>query len=402
MRIKAIDILRGFALLGILLMNIMSFSMPGAAYGNPLAYGGDGFNHVWFWLVHIFADQKFMGLFSMLFGASIILATRSAKKKAKYPILKYYLRNIWLLAFGFAHYLFIWLGDVLMVYAACGFVLYFLRKLSPKIQFALGLIVFLIPTSYQLYAQQQIPTFDQQSQRDLAESWQPLPTQLRSEIRHFQGAYWDQVMGRWEEETADYVSSQGETLFYDVQATDFFLRAFGMMLIGMAFFQWGILTASKNDAFYRRMIWLGLLGVLLSAIGVWLNIANGWTWGYSLFQGRILNNLATPLIASGYIGFIMLWSQNDGGQTLKNRLEAIGRTAFTCYITQSIIATFIFYGWGLGLFGELNRLTQILIILIIWGIQLIIAPLWLKRFRQGPLEWLWRSLVDMQCRPILR
>lgn len=402
MRIKAIDILRGFALLGILLMNIMSFAMPNAAYYNPLAYGGDGLNLVWYWLVHIFADQKFMGLFSMLFGASIILATRSAEKKARFPILKHYMRNIWLLIFGFAHFLFVWTGDVLMVYSLCGSILYFFRKLSPKIQFALGLIFFIVPSLFQLYAQQQIPDFSSRSSRAVAQVWQPSSLQLSSDLGHYRGDYTDQVAKRWAEEFDYSGIPSGESLYYDVLWTDYIFRAMGMMLVGMAYFQWGILAASKSQAFYRRMVWLGLVGVLLSAIGVWLNIANDWSWEYAVFQGKLLNNLATPLTASGYVGLIMLWSMNDIGAKLKSRLEAVGRTAFTCYITQSLMATFIFYGWGLGLYGQLNRLTQLLVVLLIWGIQLWLAPLWLKSFRQGPLEWLWRSLVDFKVRPLLK
>ena len=140
-RIRSIDILRGFALLGILIMNMMSFAMPSIAYYSPVAYEGTISNQVVYCISHVIADQKFMALFSMLFGASTLLFVQSAIKKGKRASLLFYSRNFWLLVIGLVHSTFIWYGDVLFVYAICAFILYFFRNLAPRKQLVLGLLI---------------------------------------------------------------------------------------------------------------------------------------------------------------------------------------------------------------------------------------------------------------------
>ena len=145
-RITSIDVLRGFALLGILIMNIMSFAMPSISYFSPLAYNGTIPNQIIYCISHIIADQKFMAIFSMLFGASTLLFMHSVIKKVKRPSLLYFSRNFWLLLIGWMHSYFVWYGDILLIYALCSFLLYFLRNISPQKQFVLGFIIYLIPS----------------------------------------------------------------------------------------------------------------------------------------------------------------------------------------------------------------------------------------------------------------
>ena len=128
-------------------MNMSSFAMPSGAYSNPTVYGGeDLWNQMVFGLSHIFADQKMMGLFSILFGASVMLVTSNLEKKGKSPFWFHYIRNFWLLIIGLLHSVLIWDGDILVIYAICSFVLYWLRKVNPKWQFAFGLFIFFIPS----------------------------------------------------------------------------------------------------------------------------------------------------------------------------------------------------------------------------------------------------------------
>ena len=131
-RKTSIDVLRGFALLGILLMNIASFAMPDAAYFNPLAYADHWSNQLIYGLTHVFADQKFMALFSLLFGASVILMASKLEARGQNPFKIHLIRNAWLLVFGLVHGIFIWIGDILFVYALLAFPLYFLRNLSSE------------------------------------------------------------------------------------------------------------------------------------------------------------------------------------------------------------------------------------------------------------------------------
>jgi len=402
-RIIAIDVLRGFALLGILLMNIMSFAMPDIAYFNPTTYGGDDvWNQLVYGVTHVIADQKFMALFSMLFGASVMLLTNKLLEKGQNPAKVHYIRNFWLLIIGLIHATLIWSGDILTIYAISSFVLYFFRKLAPKWQFALGLTIYLLPSLLNLGIQAILPELDAASHDALMAYWQPSQEDIAYELALFRGGYAEQVAYRWETDSAS-ASNEGEDLLGLSLLVDFFARALGMMLIGMAFYTWGILTAQRRDDFYRRMLIIGFaLGFPLSLLGLGLSISYEWHWQYALFLGRIPNNLATPLIASGYIALIMLWSRRPIWLPLRDRLAAVGRTALTNYIGQSLIATFIFYGFGLGLYGHVNRITQLFFILAIWALQLFVASWWLARFGYGPLEWLWRLLTYFKWQPMRR
>ena len=144
-RIESIDVLRGFALLGILMMNIAMFSMPFMAYFSPNVYDITIPNHIMYSLTHVIADQKFMAIFSMLFGASTMLFVKSAMSKKKQPMLLFYIRNFWLLIIGWIHSYYLWNGDVLFIYAICSFLLFFFRNIRPKSQFIVGCIIYLIP-----------------------------------------------------------------------------------------------------------------------------------------------------------------------------------------------------------------------------------------------------------------
>ena len=402
-RILAIDLLRGFALLGILLMNIASFSMPDVAYSNPTAFGGEStLNHFIYGLTHIFVDQKFMAIFSMLFGASVMLLTTKLVEKGEGTFRVYFLRNIWLLIFGLIHSIFIWGGDVLTVYALCSFVLYFLRRIPPKWQFTLGIFIFLVPSMLNGGIQLAVPTFSDTDIQSLQAFWQPDETAVSAELDLYRGPYNEQLSYNLSTETSsDETYTNGQFLLDIAMLTEFFLRAFGMMLIGMAFYTWGILTAKKSDQFYKRMAIVGFgIGLPIALLGLFLQYSNDWSATYSLFIGRVPNHIATPLIASAFIGLVMIWSRRPLLQSIQTRLTAVGQTALTNYIMQSILGTFIFYGFGLGLFGHVNRLGQMGIVLAIWTVQLIISPWWMARFRYGPLEWLWRTLTYLKWQPM--
>ncbi|MEM7116642.1 MAG: DUF418 domain-containing protein [Chloroflexota bacterium] len=403
-RIVAIDVLRGFALMGILLMNMSSFAMPSWAYSNPVAYGGDDiWNRLAFSFSHIFADQKMMALFSMLFGASVILVTRNMEKKGQSSFKFHYLRNFWLLIIGLLHSVLVWDGDILMIYAICSFVLYLLRKLSAKWQFGLGLFIFFVPAFYNVWANSALPSLQTADLQSLEVAWQPTDADIAEEITYYQGDYGNQVA--WRLGTADSGTdntyTDGQAILDLGQTLEFFLRAFGMMLIGMAYYNWGVLTAKRSDDFYWKLAAVGFgLGLPLVLIGLFQFTANGWSATHSLFVGRNWNHLATPFIASGYIALVMLWSRSEFLNGLRDRLAAAGRMALTNYIGQSILGTFIFYGFGLGLFGSASRIQQWFFILLIWTIQLLFSKWWLSRYQYGPLEWLWRMLSRLQWQPL--
>ena len=401
-RIVAIDVLRGFALLGILLMNMASFAMPSVAYYNPTVYGGDDIgNRLVFSLSHILADQKMMALFSMLFGASVILVTRKMEKRGESPFWFHYIRNFWLLIIGLLHSVLIWDGDILTLYAVCAFVLYWLRKWSPGWQLGLGLFIFFVPSLLNIGISVLLPSLTPADLNYLEAYWQPSAADITEELETYRGAYADQLAYRWGDETVVTTYTDGEGLLDLSYMVEFFCRALGMMLVGMAFYAWGILTAKRGDDFYRKMAGIGFgVGLPMALISLFQYTAHQWEAFYALFNGRIPNHIATPFIASGYIALIMLWSRSAMGVTFRNRLAAVGRMALTNYIGQSIISTFIFYGFGLGLFGYVNRMQQLLLILLIWAAQIAFSSWWLDRYRYGPLEWVWRMLSHRRWQPL--
>lgn len=400
-RIGEIDMIRGVALLGILLMNMSSYAMPTIAYFNPTVYGGDGiWNRLVFSLSHILVDQKFMALFSMLFGASVMLVTSKMEKRGESPLKFHFTRNFWLLIFGLIHSILIWNGDVLIVYALCSFVLYWFRHVSPKWQIALGLLIFFVPSFFNLWVNSVVPSLEPVDVAYLEAFWQPGETAVSTEIAFYQDGYLTQVNDRLQETN---VTTVGQALLDLSLLIEFFCRALGMMLVGMAFYTWGILTAKRNDAFYQKMIVIGFgFGLPLALVSLYQYTAHNWVWSYSLFVGRIPNHIATPFVASGFIGLVMLWCRSPFLANLRDRIAAVGRMALTNYIGQSLIATFIFYGFGLGLFGMVNRVQQLLIILLIWAFQIAFSFWWLRRFQYGPLEWVWRCLSHWRWQPLQR
>ncbi|SVB81652.1 uncharacterized protein METZ01_LOCUS234506 [marine metagenome] len=408
-RITSIDVLRGFALLGILIMNIMSFAMPSISYFSPLAYNGTIPNQIIYCISHIIADQKFMAIFSMLFGASTLLFMHSVIKKGKRPSLLYYSRNFWLLLIGWMHSYFVWYGDILLIYALCSFLLYFLRNISPRKQFVLGFIIYLIPSfSNYLSYKYVIDYLEQADQNVIIEYWNPNDETIQKELDAYRGSYKKQVQYRaqmWSSnnENDDSSGDIGGGIIGLSFLIDFFSRAFGMMLIGMSCFTWGVFSNSLKESFYKKMMQYGFgIGLPLSILGLGLAYSFDWDWKYVQFLGRIPNTIATPFTSFGYIGMTMLWIRKDYFKSFQDRLRAIGKTALTSYLFQSIIATFIFYGFGLGLFGHVNRFGQIAIMFFIWGLLLIFCSGWLKRFQYGPVEWIWRMLTYMKLIPILK
>jgi len=408
-RIESIDVLRGFALLGILIMNISSFAMPSMAYFSPVVYDINPLNHIIYSITHIIADQKFMSIFSMLFGASTILFINSVKKREKSPLLFFYSRNFWLLILGLIHSSYFWYGDILFIYALCAFLLFFFKNITSKKQFILGCFIYLIPTfsNYAIY-EYVIDYLDQAEKDVIINHWNPSNEILQQELDAYRGPYKKQVQYRakmWSSNNKNNDSSGdiGEGIIGLSFLIDLFSRSFGMMLIGMACFSWGVFSNSLSKSFYKKLMIYGLgIGLPLSMIGLFFTYSFDWDWKYIQFVGRSPNNIATPLIAFGYIGIIMLWIRKGSFRNLQEKLRSIGKTALTAYLIQTVIATFIFYGIGLGLFGHVNRAYQLVIMFFIWFVLLELCPMWLSKYQYGPVEWIWRMLTHMKLVPLLR
>ena len=393
-RIVAIDILRGFALLGILIMNIQGFAMPAAAYSNPTVYGDLTGANRWVWtLSHIFADQKFMTIFSLLFGAGILLMTEKLDAHGQRAWTLHYRRNFWLLLFGLAHAYLLWSGDILVAYALCGFWVYWLRRLRPAWQLALGIFIVSIPALILLATSLTMQFTPPETLHELRADWQPASETIAAEVASYRGGWLQQMDARVPR------SAEFQTvglLFWGLW------RAGGLMLMGMALYRWGVLTGSRSRSFYFGMVIFGLaIGLPVVSWGAAQNFANDWMLEFSKFGlGAQPNYWGSLFVSAAYIGLLMLFARSRALPWLQTALAAVGRTALTNYLLQTILATAIFYGHGLGLFGSVERVGQIGIVVAIWVVQLVVSPLWLRYCRFGPFEWMWRSLSYWRLQPL--
>jgi uncharacterized protein len=395
-RIVSIDVLRGFALLGILPMNIQYFSMISAAYQNPTAYGNlTGANYRVWLLCHVLADEKFMTIFSMLFGAGILLMTSRIEAVGKPSALLHYRRMGWLILFGLAHAYLLWSGDILVAYGMCGLLVYLCRRLRPRTLLVLGLLTIAVAsaslTSYGAWSQHWSPAQVEVAREQL---WMPTTSQVAKEIAAYRGDWTVQMKFRAPD------SVQMETIFF-VAFT--FWRVTGLMLAGMALFKLGIFGAKRPASLYGMMIAVAVcIGIPVTLYGTHRDFSAGWDFRYSFFYGSQFNYWASLLVSLGWVGAMMLASRAAALLPFRQRLAAVGRMAFTNYIMHTLICTTIFYGHGFGLFGKVERVWQFAIVLAIWVLQVLVSPIWLKHFLFGPLEWLWRCLTYLQWEPLRR
>lgn len=378
-------------------MNIQSFSMIEAAYFNPAASGFfDSALDRSIWIgSHLLTDQKFMTLFSLLFGSGIVLMTGRAEAAGRRVAALHYRRTLWLFVIGAAHAYLLWFGDILVWYAMCGSLVFLLRKLQPRTLLILGLLGLVLGWLIYQGAAVTLPHWPEEMvEHSVRPGWEPGEEHVAEELAAYRGGWSDQMALRVPASLALHTAVfVGFALW----------RVGGLMLVGMAFFKWGILSAERSPRFYRRMALVGLgLGMPLVAYGVYRNMTAGWTLEYSLFLGIQYNHWGSVLVAAGYLALIMLWCQSDRLLGLQRRLAAVGRMTLTNYLMQTVMCTLVFYGHGLGLYQRTPRIGQLGVVLAVWALQLAWSPWWLRRFRFGPFEWLWRSLTYLRLQPFRR
>ncbi len=392
-RIISLDVLRGIAILGILIMNIQSFSMIQAAYMNPSAYGDfSGANRIVWILSHIFADQKFMTIFAVLFGAGIVLIASKAEAKGISPIGIHYRRTFWLIIIGLLHAYLLWYGDILFSYGICALFAFWFRKFPPLVLLIAGLLMVMTVTGFYIIFDWSYQFWPEESVEQSLTGWAPDAEAVREEVEAYQGSWADQMKNR------AVTAFMTQTIVFM-----FFLgwRAGGLMLVGMALIKWGILTAERSTRFYILGAIGGLaLGMPVIVWGIERNMAAEWAMKYSMFMGMQFNYWGSLFMAGAYICLVMLLCRYFSGSRFIHAMAAVGRTALSNYLLQTVICTFIFYGHGLGLFGTVQRIHQIFIVAGVWIILVFFTLIWLKFFRFGPFEWLWRSLTYMKLQPL--
>lgn len=390
-RIVSLDALRGFALLGILVINVWYFSMPLVAGENPLAFGDfTGANYAAWLLGHVLFEGKFVTLFTVLFGAGIVLFTESKERQGQPVLTLHYRRTLLLLAIGLCHAYLLWYGDILVIYALCALLAVFARTWRPRTLVAVGLLLIAVPAALFVF----FGTFASELPPEALETWQPTDEEIRAEIEAYRGGWVEQMDHRIP--TAFAVHTALFAIWH-------FWRTTGLMLIGMALFKRGILSNERSDRFYRRLlVGGGLLGLGSILAGVWYRTLHDWAFVETVFFAPLFNYWGSLALAGGYIGGIMLWCRRRPTGIATGAFAAVGRTAFSNYLLQTVLATTIFYGHGLGLFASVSRVEQLGVVLLIWAIQVPLSVWWLRYFRFGPVEWLWRTLTYGERQPMGR
>ncbi len=412
-RIASLDVLRGVAVLGILAMNIQCFAMIFEAYENPTAYGDlTGANYVVWYLSHLLFDGKFITIFSMLFGAGIVLMTERLEAKRSSCVSDaeetaraqacglggfsvawlHYRRMGWLLAIGLVHAYALWYGDILYAYAICGMILYWFRGLPPRALLSLGIIALLVPVMIVVALQFVLPYIPDNAMVEIVKEWSPPPDRIAEQVAAYRGGWQDQMRHRVP------MALAMQTVML-VLGMGFYCG--GLMLIGVAMYRWSVFAATRSTGFYAAMIIVGVgVGIPVTVFGVRQNEAAGWSVDYSMFIGCLYDYFAAPLVSLAWIGLVMLVCKHGLLRPARAALSAVGRTALTNYLMHTVICTTIFYGHGFGLFGYVSRLEQVGVVVAIWICQLVVSPLWLRRYRFGPFEWAWRSLTYRQLQPM--
>jgi uncharacterized protein len=403
-RIATLDTLRGVAVLGILMMNIIGFAMPDAAYLNPRAYGGDqGIDLAVYLLNFVLIDGKMRGLFSFLFGASMLLVIDRAVAKGESPARVHFARMAWLFVFGIAHLLLLWWGDILNQYAVIGAIAYAFRKASVKSLLTTGVLLValecVILTIMPLGVMALLAGVHDANPARAAENARslrafidtmgvPSPAHIATELVLHRGSWTGLVAERW--------SELGRSL-----SAIWFVGAetLGYMLFGMAGLRSGMLTSAWPRPRYRRWMLVGFgIGIPGYALLAWWLVKSD-------FELVVVAAAVMPLAAPLRPPMIVAWAclilllARPGG-ALTERLAAAGRMAFTNYLATSIVLTTLFYGYGLGWYGTLSRAQLYPVVAAMWAAMLLWSPLWLSRFRYGPFEWLWRSLARFELQPM--
>jgi uncharacterized protein len=416
-RIISLDVLRGVAILGILVMNIYAFAMPFPAYGNPLLMGGtDTLNMGTWFFTHIFFDQKFLSIFAMLFGAGIILMTgRAEEKGAKYGRI-FYRRQFWLIVLGASHAYFIWYGDILFLYAVIGMLAYLFRNRTPRTLIIVAcflLLVTLLMTFGMGFSMQkmQVQVVDIQAlqeageeiseeQQEALDGWNEMSAMMAPDAATVQEDV-DTHLGSYAEITEKRIPLAMMMQFFMV--ISFGWRVLALMLFGMVLMKTGVLSAKRSTNFYRNMMLVCYgIGLPLTVYSAFDLYAHEFRAMYAMGSGVVPNYFGSIIVGLGHIALVMLLIKGGVVQKLLQRFAAVGRMALSNYLLHSIILTTVFYGYGLGLYGSISRFGQMGFVVAVIALQLVLSPWWLARYRFGPFEWVWRSLTYWKRQPMLR
>lgn len=383
-RIASLDVLRGFALLGVLLVNAPYFAAPLTAVANP-TFGPLAVESgtLWSWAVpHVLFEYKSVALFTMLFGISLYLVGGESGDPARSPVLRR--RLGWLALFGVLHGVLLWFGDILLSYAVAGFLVLGARSWTVRRLMAVGTVLVLVSAAMLagvVLWQSGLPSAELAAIKALA--WSPSDARLAGELSAFRSSLVSTQLanaGHWAEQQLQIM----------ILLTP---RTAGLMMIGLALFRTGFLSGEAASRTYLRCLGLAalaLVGLAWNAVDI---IAAGFPMIRTQGWGNLISSLLSPVVAIGYAAGLMLLLRGARLGWLTSAFAATGRMAFTNYIMQSLVLGTIFWsGRGFGLYGEISRPGVIGIAAGLFVVQVGCSVLWMSHLGKGPLEMVWRRL----------
>ena len=393
-RLETLDVLRGFALLGILAMNIRAMATPMSAYMYPYAvFEYEGPSRLAYFFTTVFFDLKMMGLFSMLFGAGVLLYANNKRTESGQPPHALWFRRMFvLLAIGLLHAYFIWAGDILVPYALCGILLlWWMRNRTARTLLIAAVAMLAIGAGMAVFHWVSWGSMSDADRASELALMMPTREQARGHLDLMLGSYTNFVTG-----------SAPSTFMFETMIflLFFFWRCGGMMLLGMSLYKSGFLEGRLASSTYARVALIAApVGLTLSFIGA-LELERV-AYAMPIRAAVDLWNYVGAVFASVGYAAAIVWIVKRGMLAgLRRRLAAVGQMAFSNYLAHSMTASVLFLGWGFGLAGRFDYAAQLLVVAAIWIVQLIVSPIWLQNFRFGPAEWLWRTLTYGRVQPM--
>lgn len=400
-RIVIVDILRGFAIFGILLVNMMIFAAPVYRFVLETSPWPDPVNQAAANFIRFTAEGKFFTMFSLLFGLGLTMQMSRAESRGVRFVPLYLRRMFILLLFGLAHVLLFWPGDILTYYAILGTLLLFFRKRSPRTLVIWAVILLIIPMVlnaglFGLVAlagstPESAALIDEQMAQTIAE----YKTSYQEALRVYtEGSFAEMAIQRLQD--------------YAFSTMGIFLN--GMFFVILAMFLLGLYVGRRrllhdipaNLPFFRRVMrWSLVVGLGANLLYVWLNtLINPAEFSLPLLLSVVSFVIGAPALCLFYVTALIRLTQNQIWQQRLMPLAAVGRTALSNYLLQTLICTTIFYGYGLGLMGQVGPALGLLLSITIFMVQIIISNWWVQRFRFGPMEWLWRTATYGKLQPM--
>jgi uncharacterized protein len=384
-RYLSLDILRGLGVMGILAVNAVGFAEPMSVYLSPelSPHPLVGAEAIAWWVVHTFFHFKFVTLFSMLFGVSILLVGGERADKPRGALLRR--RLGWLLVIGLIHGLVIWFGDILLLYACTGFLAMLARSWTPKRLFTVSITVILLGSilavAPPIFLETAPPDIQKQVIANMAQPGSDVPVATSVAVMK------SGLLPAMTENAKQWLVLQPASLIV------FIWRTGALMLLGMALFKTGFLTGKAKTWVYATLMAVAAVGLAWTGWENSAKLATHFAKPQAVGRYSLAYEFMTLPITLGYASLAILLIRSAMVRKLLTPLSRLGQMAFTNYLTQSIIMTTIFWsGRGLGYFGDFTRVQLWMCVIAIWVLQLIWSPLWLSRFRMGPLEWIWRRL----------